>query len=122
MISIPYRNLLFYFIGNWLCIYASSHSTTSEDEARRTTTNAIPHVQADFLSWQPRIIYYENFLSSDECDFIISYAKNNSRYKVPEIDDSVSIYFPTYPNLPPLLKEIERRIGVATGSPPHPGT
>lgn len=79
-------------------------------------------VSADFISWWgPRVMVYENFLSAMECDFIISSAKNHSTYILPTQAKHTSIYFNEYPRLPPLLQDIERRISVVTGTPPHPG-
>ena len=68
----------------------------------------------DFLSWNPRIIHHESFLSIEECDFIISYTKNTSQYARINDQSYKSVYLPEYPKLPKLLQGIERRIGVIT--------
>jgi hypothetical protein len=69
------------------------------------------HISSELLSWYPRINLYKQFLSEQECDFIIEYSKNHSNYNKDSMGD-ISIYFDHYPYLPEILKVIERRIGV----------
>jgi hypothetical protein len=61
---------------------------------------------------------YTNFLSNEECDLLIEYSKKHKHYNNNFIYNSV--YLEEYPELPDFIKDIERRIGAATGQPPHP--
>ena len=69
------------------------------------------HISSELLSWYPRINLYKQFLSEQECDFIIEYSKNNSNYNKDSKGD-ISIYFDHYPYLPENLKVIDKRIVV----------
>ena len=67
----------------------------------------------------PRIALYRKFLTDTECDGLIALALNYSTFS-PKNGLS-SLYLPIYPQLPPFVQAIERRIGAVTGYPPHPG-
>lgn len=101
----------------FLFICGEAHEELAKTTHKHDSTQPL-HVNADILSFKPRIMYYENFLSDFECNLIIDYAKNHSHYKVP-VQGLTSVYLPEYPHLPSILQTIERRIGVITGQPPH---
>ena len=79
------------------------------------------------LSWISRIFCYPNFLSDHEVDAVMNATYTTKKYsesvsKSVGVDSDVylSVYLDSYPRLPPILQEIERKIGAVTGSLPHP--
>lgn len=72
------------------------------------------------LSWRPRIFQYDNFLSDSECEYLKSQATKSDQF-----DDAASfnsVYFGfTETFQDKKLWDIEERMAVVTGSPPHRG-
>ena len=76
----------------------------------------------EFLSWEGRLVLFENLLTEEECDYIIAVTKQSQQYSLKN-NASIfgkSVYFDYYPRLDPKLQEIERRLGAITGTAPHP--
>lgn len=86
-----------------------------------TTVLCVHSFDTEILSWAPRIFLIKDFLLSTECDMIIDVTKNTSQYrKDTSLNSYKSVYLDQYPKLSPELQQIEKRIGIITGQPPHP--
>ena len=70
------------------------------------------------FSWSPRVFYFPNFLSENECDFFISRALS-----APEFDpreEFNSVYMSEEERTQhPIVLDVERRMAALTGSPVH---
>ena len=83
------------------------------------------------LSWEPRIFYYKNFLSDEECDYIIEKAKpelqrstvvdsNSTEGKIDPVRTSQGMFF-TSNITNPTIQKIEKRISDITHMPVENG-
>ena len=63
-------------------------------------------LETEMLSWYPLISVFPNFLSDEECDFIIKQTKIHPRYIESKSEKSISVYFDDYPYLNEALKDI----------------
>lgn len=107
--------------GSKLTGTLAESETTTETCASPPAATA-PHLGSfnlSALSWAaPRVYLYPNFLSPEECEHLIDFAKADRKFD--DAKDLNSIYFDwEAPRRDPIIADIETRVGIVTGVPPH---
>lgn len=137
LLVIIYQVFMKTLLSTALCLLALLSSCASNDENISTIKelNQNPllekNVKIEVLSWSPRIFMVRNFLTDQECDYIIELAKpkvarstvidnETGRNKLDEGRTSEGM-FVSESHTDPLIKDIETRISLVTMIPEENG-
>ena len=102
------------------CLGCGGVSGAAEDGPRPMDLPPLANVEP--LSWAaPRVYLYPDFLSSEECDYLVGLALQQPSFDSSSDDQALtSVYLDwNHRKSDRFVEAIERRIGIVTGIPPH---